>query len=208
MNKPEIILLGAGGHCRSCIDVIEQQGCFSIAGIVGRPDANTDDAILGYPILGTDDDLPELRQRYKHAIITVGQIKSAAVRVRLYQKLVELGFELPVIVSPLAHVSPHAQAGAGTVVMHQVIVNAGAGVGVNCILNTSCLVEHDAIVGDHTHISTAAVVNGSVRVGARSFVGSNATTVHGLELPDDYFVRAGQLVISPRDGVSTASPEN
>ena len=34
--KPEIILLGGGGHCRSCIDVIEQAGDFNIAGIVDK----------------------------------------------------------------------------------------------------------------------------------------------------------------------------
>ena len=32
--KEKIILIGGGGHCKSCIDVIEQQGKYHIAGIV------------------------------------------------------------------------------------------------------------------------------------------------------------------------------
>lgn len=34
--KTEILLIGAGGHCPSCIDVIEQEGRFSIAGVVDK----------------------------------------------------------------------------------------------------------------------------------------------------------------------------
>ena len=44
--------------------------------------------------------------------------------------------------------------------MHNALVNAGAKIGDNCILNTKSLVEHDAIVEDHCHISTSSIVNG------------------------------------------------
>jgi len=36
--KEKIILIGGGGHCKSCIDVIEQEGRFIIAGIVLAPE--------------------------------------------------------------------------------------------------------------------------------------------------------------------------
>ena len=48
----------------------------------------------------------------------------------------------------------------GTIVMHHALVNAGAKVGANCIINTKALIEHDAVVEDHCHIATAAIVNG------------------------------------------------
>ena len=47
--KP-ILLIGGGGHCRSCIDVIEAEGKYSIAGIVNQPGGNTD-PVLGYEVL-------------------------------------------------------------------------------------------------------------------------------------------------------------
>ena len=153
MDKPKIILIGAGGHCRSCIDVIEQEGRFEIAGVVDNQPAS----VFGYPVLGSDDDLLELKDTYDYALVTVGQIESPAVRVRLVEKLIGLGFSLPVIVSPRAYVSEHAAVGVGTIVMHDSMINAGAKVGENCILNTGCLVEHDAIIGSFSHVSTQAV---------------------------------------------------
>ena len=33
-KKEPIILIGGGGHCKSCIDVLEQEGRFQIVGII------------------------------------------------------------------------------------------------------------------------------------------------------------------------------
>ena len=41
-----IILIGGGGHCRSAIDVIEQDSQFRIVGIIDKPE-KLDTAILG-----------------------------------------------------------------------------------------------------------------------------------------------------------------
>mgnify|MGYP001389929297 CR=1 FL=1 len=205
MIKQEIVLFGAGGHCRSCIDVIEQGDQFWVLGIIDRPYAavapyQLSTQPLGYPIIGTDEKLEIIRRTCPNALITIGQITSAKVRISVHQRLKELNFTLPVIVSPHAHVSPHATIGEGTIVMHHAIVNAGAIIGRSCILNTKSLIEHDAAVGDHSHVSTAAVLNGGAVVGCRSFIGSNATVVHDVRLADDLFCRAGKLVKSSDDG--------
>ena len=71
----EIILLGSGGHSRSCIDVIEQGDRFRIAGLVEQDGSNPDHN-LGYPIVGVDDDLQILRKKYTYGLVTVGHIKS------------------------------------------------------------------------------------------------------------------------------------
>jgi len=34
VSKQKIILIGGGGHCKSCIDVIEEEGKYEIAEIL------------------------------------------------------------------------------------------------------------------------------------------------------------------------------
>ena len=193
MSKPGLILLGAGGHANACIDVIEQHGQYEIAGLVGMPEEAKSE-ILGYSVIASDRDLPELAKSYRYALVTVGQIGSAENRIRLYRLATELGFEMPAIVSPLAYASRHAAIGAGTIVMHGAIINAGARLGANCIVNTSALVEHDATIGDHCHISTGAILNGNVRLGAGSFVGSGSTIREGVALGKACIVGMGVAV--------------
>ena len=181
MRKPSLILIGAGGHARACIDVIEQHGQYQIVGLVGMPEEMHSEH-LDYSVIGTDNDLPKLVKAYQYAVITVGQIQTPDHRIRLYNLATGLGFQMPVIIAPNSYVSSGAIIGAGTIVMHGAIVNAGARVGCNCIINTRALVEHDATVADHCHISTGAILNGDVRVGAGSFVGSGSVVKEGVTI--------------------------
>jgi len=190
MSKPSVILIGAGGHARACVDIIEHSGNFKIAGLIGK-DNEQQSEYMGHKIIGTDSDLPKLSKQYQYAIITVGQIKTACVRQRLYKQAVELGFKLPSIISPNAYVSRHATLGDATIVMHGVIVNAFAKVGSNCIINNRALIEHDVIVGDHCHISTGAIVNGEANIGFGSFVGSGSIIKQGIALGNNCVVGMG-----------------
>ena len=193
MSKPGVILIGAGGHAHACIDVIEQHGQYQIAGLVGmQEEMHTQH--LGYAVIATDAELPQLARDYQYAFITVGQVHSPDRRIRLCQQAIQHGFSLPGIIAPTAHVSDHATIGAGTIVMHGAIVNAGAKVGKNCIINTRALVEHDAIVEDHCHISTGAILNGSVNIGAGSFVGSGCVIKDGITLGKGCLVGMGLCV--------------
>jgi sugar O-acyltransferase (sialic acid O-acetyltransferase NeuD family) len=194
MSQSSILLLGAGGHARACIDVLELQALFRIAGLLGlAPQVGS--SVLGYPVLGTDADLPRLRHEHAHALIAVGQIKTPEPRIRLFELARTHDFTLPVIVSPRAHVSRHAAVAAGTIVMHGAVVNAGAVVGRNCILNSLSLVEHDAVIDDHCHIATAAAVNSGVHVAAGSFVGSNACVRQGTRIGERCVIGMGQRVL-------------
>jgi sugar O-acyltransferase (sialic acid O-acetyltransferase NeuD family) len=193
MTKPSLILIGAGGHARSCIDVIEQQGFFQIVGLVGLPEQQHTQ-YLGYAVIGMDSDLLELAKIYQYALISTGQIQNAEHRMRLYQQATKLGFQLPVIIAPTAHVSQHATLGAGTIVMHGAIINAGVRVGRNCIINSRALLEHDSNIEDHCHISTGAILNGDVTVGDGSFIGSGSVIKQGVAIGENCLVGMGLTV--------------
>lgn len=190
--KEKIILIGGGGHCKSCIDVIEQEDRFTIAGIVDMPEKKQHN-VLDYPVIGADADLAELIKSFPNVLITLGQIKSPARRMELFNDLIQMGARFPMIQSPLAYVSPHAQVAEGTIVMHHALINAGASVGRNCIINTKALVEHDAVIEDHCHISTGAVVNGGVKIGSGSFFGSGAVSEEYTSIPSNSFIKANSL---------------
>lgn len=193
--KQSIILIGGGGHCKSCIDVIEQEAKYRIAGVVDIAE-KLHEKILSYEVVCTDEDIPNIAKEYEHFLITIGQIKTPTRRMAFFELLKSLDANLPVIISPLAYVSKHAQVGEGTIVMHHTLVNAGASIGRNCIINTKALVEHDAAIADHCHIATGAVVNGDVRIGTQTFIGSNAVTREYVEIGDTCVIGAGERIIT------------
>ena len=192
--KP-ILLLGGGGHCRSCIDVIESTGDYRIVGIV-QPQVEGQQPVLGYPIVGSDDDLPRLLADTPYALITVGQIKTPAIRIRLFERLIQHQAQLPRIVSAHAYCSRHAQIGAGTIVMHGALINANAVVGDNVIINSHALIEHDVQIGSHCHIATGARINGSTQIGTGCFIGSGAIVRQDVHIGAGSIIAAGQVVLN------------
>lgn len=188
-----IILIGGGGHCKSVIDVIEQEGKFNIVGIVDKLELHSD--VLGYSVIGNDFDLVSLAKKYRYALVTAGQIKTPALRIKLFDLAVKAGFKMPSIISPRAYVSPHATIGRGTIVMHDALVNANVTVSDNCIINSKALIEHDTVIESHCHISTYAAINGNVIVERGCFIGSRATTKESIIIEKNSFVKAGGLVV-------------
>lgn len=187
----EILLIGGGGHCKACIDVIEQENRYKIAGIIDKPQLKGK-KILGYDIIGCDDDLEKLFEKYKNAFITIGHIRSNTVRIKLFNLVKTIGYNTPTIISPLSYVSKHTKLGAGTIIMHHSLINADAIIGKNCIINTKSLIEHDVTIEDNCHISTAAIINGGCLVKQNSFIGSNSVSKEYITI--DGFNKAGSLI--------------
>ena len=188
--KEKILLIGGGGHCRSVIDVIELENKYTIVGIIDKKELLGQD-VLGYKIIGCDSDLQELYKEYKYALVTIGHISSNVLKVKLFNMLKSIGYNLPVIISPLAYVSKHTFIDEGTVVMHQALINSNTKIGKNCIVNSKALIEHDCIIEDSCHISTASIINGGVKVREGTFFGSSAISKEGIEVSG--FIKAGSF---------------
>tara|TARA_B100001063_G_C16707076_1_gene525872 strand:- start:461 stop:1066 length:606 start_codon:yes stop_codon:yes gene_type:complete len=187
----KIILIGAGGHCNSCIDVIELEKKYKVVGLVDKK-INTYNQ--KYKILGNDKNLKIYLSKTNFAHITLGQIKNLNRRGELFNNLKKIGYKFPSIVSPLAYVSPQAKIGEGTIVMHGAIVNRGAIVGNNTIINTKALVEHDAIVGNNCHLATGSTLNGGALIGNNSFIGSHTVLQQNIKVGNNCFVNANLFI--------------
>ena len=187
-----LYLVGGGGHCRSCIDVIEAEGEYQIKGIFDIEE-NVGECLLGYQIIAKDEDFAKYVSDDHYFLITIGQIKTSTVRIKFYQQLKNLNASFATVISPRAYVSKYSKIGEGTIVLHDVVVNSNVKVGVNCILNTKSLLEHDVVVGNHSHIATASVVNGGCMIGDSCFIGSNSVLLQGIRVPESTLVQAGSF---------------
>jgi sugar O-acyltransferase (sialic acid O-acetyltransferase NeuD family) len=185
----KLILIGGGGHCKSCIDVIEIENKFKILGVLDP--ALKGKEILGYKVLGDDSLIDEYILKGCYFLITLGQISTPKHRRRVYSVLKKKKAKLATVISPRSHVSKHSKIKEGVIIMHDALVNSGALVMENCIINTKSLVEHDSTICAQSHISTGAIVNGGCVIKEGSFIGSNAVITECVETNFEAFVKAG-----------------
>ena len=190
----KIIILGKGGHASSMIDAIERFGEYEIAGYIINEDVEIEDE--KYPIIGKDEDLAKIYQNGIHnAAIGIGFLGKGVLRNKLYRKLKEIGYSLPIISDPTAIISKKADIHEGTFIGKGAIVNAGAQIGKMCIINTGAIVEHDCRISDFSHIAVGAVLCGEVNIGKNTLVGANATVIQGKSIGNGCIVGAGETVI-------------
>ena len=89
--KP-LLLIGCGGHARSLIELIESMQ-IGQSMLVGLP-AELGTSVLGYPVIGCDDDLPALRDECSSAVLAIGQLPDSAPRARLAEQLQKFGLQV------------------------------------------------------------------------------------------------------------------
>jgi len=88
----ELLLIGGGGHCKAAIDVVKQEGNFSIIGVTIKKIGECE-SVLGYPVLGTDDDLSSLVCDDRFCLVAIGQINTSEARITAFNRATSMGMQ-------------------------------------------------------------------------------------------------------------------
>lgn len=188
-----VLLVGGGGHCLAVIDVLKVSDVH-IAGIIHGPEDPLE-PLESFPSLGRDTDLEKLRQYYACALITVGQIKTATRRKKLFYLLTDYSYDLLTVISPFARIADTSFCGKGTIIMHNVSVGSKVHIGENCIINTGSIIEHESIIDDHCHIALGAILCGHVSVGEGSFIGAGTICREGVSIGKNVVIGCGLRIL-------------
>lgn len=185
-----IVIIGGGGHAAVLAETARAAG-FDIAGYTAP--AASERNFADY--LGDD---AALEGRFLPGsvalVIGVGSVAPTRLRSDLYRGFVARGYGFATIVHPSAVVSPSAKLGRGAQVLAGCVVQTGVVIAENVILNTRASIDHDSAVGAHTHIAPGAVLCGGVTIGECAHVGPGAVLIQNSNIPDNGFVRAGEVV--------------
>lgn len=187
-----IVLIGAGGHARSIVDVL---GSKSIAGYVSPHPA---EAMNPLPWLGDDDTFIAEAQSANivasiHITLISGHDGNMYPRHKLLSRYAE--FTHPTIVASDATISPTALIADGCAVMHRAYLGPGTAIGNFSVINTGAIIEHDVRIGSNTFVGPGAVICGGVSIGDDCYIGAGAKIRNGVTITDGTVVGMGAVVI-------------
>lgn len=188
-----LIIIGGGGHAKSCIDVIELEGKYNIIGLLDSK-SRVGEKVLGYEIIGTDEDITSLSKDCNNFFLAVGQVKNSNIRRRIITELSDININFPNIISPLAYVSKHVSLGKGNIIMHNSFVNADVRIGDFNIINTNSVIEHDCNIGNFSHISVSSTTCGTVNIGDDCFIGAGSTINNNININNSVFIGSHSMV--------------
>jgi sugar O-acyltransferase (sialic acid O-acetyltransferase NeuD family) len=193
-NMDNIVIIGSSGHAKVIIDIVQQEGKYNVAGLLYRL-RDFGEKTLGYPVLGKEEELPELIKTHalKGAIVAIGD---NFVRSKVAARIKEICPDLPFVsaIHPKASIAMEVSIGEGTVVMAGVSINPCSSVGRFCILNSNSSLDHDSILEDFASLAPGATTGGNCRIGQYSAVGIGAVLIHGIHVGEHTVIGAGSLV--------------
>ncbi len=193
-----LVVLCAGGHARVVIEALRSRGTRPTA-VTDRDSARVGSFLGGIPIIGPDENVLAMKVDSVELVNGLGNRASRSspglsARRELFGRFATLGYAFPVISHVSAVIASDVFPGEGAQVMAGAIIQPGARIGRNVLINTRAVVEHDCQIGDHCHIAPGAVLCGGASVGEGSHVGAGAIVLGGINLGAGSVVAAGAVV--------------
>lgn len=188
VSAMKAIILGAGGHAKSILQLIREAG-YSVAGVVDSQHAKGSMFLGAYPVIGTEADLKDIRASgIEIAFVGVGGATGNGTRAKIFYQLKDAGFIMPPLVSRMSSFDPTAHLGEATYIFPGATVGADCVVGRDVIVNQGSIVCHDCRIGDHVHLAPGAILAGTVTVGSASTIGMAATVMNNVTVGTDVLI--------------------
>ena len=195
--KSKLLIIGSGGHFRSIIDCLNTEQYLGIAIIDNSFDENVHQKIeTEFSIIARDSDAPRLfEEGYKLAVLAVGSVGDPSIRIGLFEKYKNIGFEFPAVIDPSAIISKNTIIDEGVFIGKGTIINTGVELGVCVIVNTGAVIDHDCHLGDYVHIGPNVSLSGGVSIGNCSHIGVGSTIIQSVNIGENTIIGAGSVVI-------------
>lgn len=190
----ELIIIGAGGHTKVLIDILQQRNQ-KIIGILEGNKNLIGTEVLGIKVLGLDDAIADYPAHLVQIVNGVGSTITLKQRRLVFNRYKDMGYHFHSVIHPSACIAKEAVLGEGVQIMAGSIIQPGCYVGDNTIINTRVSIDHDCFIGNHVHIAPGAVLSGSVRIEQNVHIGTGAVIIQGLHIDQDSLIGAGSVVI-------------
>jgi len=174
-----LVIIGAGGHGREILDVIEAINALKpVYDVVGFLD---DDEGANEPLsrrsavkLGPTSLVDSLDVAY---VVAVGNPRA---RAEIDRRWMRNKRQSPVLIHPAATVGSDVHLGPGSVVMAGARITTNVLAGRHLHVNVNATISHDARFGDYVTISPGCHVSGNVKLGDGVTLGTGCAIIQGM----------------------------
>ena len=192
--RNDILVIGAGGHCRVVLSILSYYKELNVIGIADRDSKNLGEDILGIQVQYTWDDFQAVYDEgVLNAVLAVGSNKE---RKHLFNELTEIGYSIKTLIDPSALIDKGAKIGIGTTICMGVKIGPLVSIGDNCIIYTGTVIDHETIIKNDCFIAPGVCIAGRVSIENGSFVGIGCSIKEKIKIGANTVIGAGSVVIN------------
>ena len=189
------IMLGAGGHAKVVFDAVKNLPGQFLGVVVPAAGLEQAAQYQAWQVLGSDEIILNYPPSEVQLINGIGGHPGDDLRQKIYEKWVAKGYTFASVVHPKAILTDHVELQAGVQVMAGAVLQPGAKIGENSLINTSASIDHDVVLDKHVIVSPGAVLCGAVKVASASYIGAAVVIAPNVQLGEKVIVGCGASVV-------------
>ena len=191
----DLVIFGAGDIARLAHNYFTRDSPHKVAAFTIDRAYLKGDRLLDLPIVPFD----EIATRYPpdrvQMFVALSYAKMNAVRAEKYAAAKALGYRLVSYVSSRCSYLTDHPPGDNCFILEDNPVQPFVRIGNDVTLWSGNHIGHDSTIEDHCFITSHVVVSGNVVVGARSFIGVNATLRNSIKVAPQTLIGAGAVIM-------------
>ncbi len=194
-NKTNLVIIGASGHAKVIIDIIEKHNKYNIVGAIDsfKPIGSS---VFNIKIIGREHDIEHLKKthHFNRGIIAIGDNHA---RKKIYKKIINTAPDFKFInaIHPSAIIGKNVTIGKGVAIIAGAIINSDAKVGDFCIINTKASLGHDSELEAFSSLAPNSTIGGGVKIGTCTAIYLSASVIQGINIGAHSIIGAGSLIV-------------
>lgn len=193
-GKTPLIIIGAGGGAKMCIDTLSESTEFKVIGLLDD-NVNLGKVILGVPVVGKVKSVYKLLALNIFSfVIAFGILEKRKVRFDLYQTLKKMGCKFPNVIHSKSIIEKSVELGEGNVILAGSNIGSCVKIGNLNYINNNTLISHDCTLNDNIHVAPGAVLASSINIDSHVLIGMNTTIYYGLTIGESSTILNGLII--------------
>lgn len=186
--------------------IISYEGRDSVAAFTNDRTFMTRKEIEGKTIIPFDELNKTLKEPFE-ILLAYGYTKMNRLRAKVFSECTSAGMKVGTYISTNA-LCYSSQVREGSMVWPNVYIGPGASIGRCNIIQASCTLAHDNIIGDFNYFAPGVVLGGRVCIANYCFLGLNCTVKSDVFLPNETLLGCGCNMLKSSDsgGVFIGNP--
>lgn len=193
----DLAIFGVGGFGREVLtlinDINKKENEWNIIGFFD--DAYKKGEIInGIPILGSTDDLNSWKKEI-YIVIAIGDPK---IKHKVINKINNSNVKFPTVIHPTVIIgdTDYVKIGKGCIICAGNIITTNVEIKDFVILNLSCTVGHDTIIGNYASFMPTCNISGEVLINDSVYCGTGVKIINQVEIGENSIIGAGAVVTS------------
>jgi sugar O-acyltransferase (sialic acid O-acetyltransferase NeuD family) len=203
----KVVIFGAGDIGRLAHYYFTHDSPHEVAGFVVDRTFRKGDQFLGLPFVDAEDAPRSFPPGEYDMFVALSYAKMNGLRAEKYTSMKAAGYRLVSYVSSRCSYLSQNPPGDNCFILEDNTVQPFVTIGSNVTLWSGNHIGHDSTIEDHCFITSHVVVSGNVRVGARSFIGVNATLRNSIRIAPQTLIGAGAVIMKDTKPKGVYMPE-